>query len=202
MTSDAVNDSRHAARPVARNEYRDVAQCLGRAFHDDPLAMHFFPDRTQERFGAFVTFVLKLMQHHSRYLTLDGYSGAAVWQAPSPPEGGALSNLVTAARMAWAAGSAFGRVARMGQETLHWHPHEPHWYLAMLGTIPEAQGRGIGSALLADTLAQCDREGTLAYLESSKESNIPFYERHGFRVDGEISPPDCPTLWAMTRRPQ
>ena len=37
--------------------------------------------------------------------------------------------------------------------------------------------------------------------ESSKEANIPFYERHGFRVDAGFSPPGGPRLWAMTRLP-
>jgi hypothetical protein len=50
-------------------------------------------------------------------------------------------------------------------------------------------------------LDTCDAEGIGAYLESSKESNVPFYERHGFRVTGEIVIPDGPTLWAMWRDP-
>jgi len=32
-------------------------------------------------------------------------------------------------------------------------------------------------------LEHCDSEGMPAYLESSKESNIAFYRRHGFKVD-------------------
>jgi GNAT superfamily N-acetyltransferase len=71
----------------------------------------------------------------------------------------------------------------------------------VLGTEPAAQGRGIGSELLRGTLEECDRTGTLAYLESSKEANIPFYERHGFRVDADFSPPGGPKLWTMTRLP-
>lgn len=55
------------------------------------------------------------------------------------------------------------------------HPDEPHWYLATLGTDPSAQGRGIGSALLADVLERCDREATPAYLETETEANVAFY---------------------------
>jgi ribosomal protein S18 acetylase RimI-like enzyme len=103
--------------------------------------------------------------------------------------------------MLWVAGSSFARIASMGDATAPYHPHEPHWYLAVLGTEPAAQGHGIGSELLRGTLAECDRMGTLAYLESSKEANIAFYERHGFRVDAEFHPPGGPKLWAMTRQP-
>jgi GNAT superfamily N-acetyltransferase len=74
--------------------------------------------------------------------------------------------------------------------------------LAVLGTEPDGQGKGKGSAVLAPVLAQCDRDGEGAYLESSKERNVPFYERHGFRVTEELTVKDGPTLWLMWRDPQ
>ena len=66
------------------------------------------------------------------------------------------------------------------------HPKEPHWYLGVLGTDPDHQGKGIGAALLAPVLERCDREGMPAYLESSKESNIPYYERFGSGSQREL----------------
>ena len=57
-------------------------------------------------------------------------------------------------------------------------------------------------ALLAPVLGRCDREGLPAYLESSKESNIAYYERFGFAVIGELqAAPGGPTLWPMWREP-
>lgn len=81
------------------------------------------------------------------------------------------------------------------------HPRSPHWYLAVLGTDPSAQRTGIGSALIKPTLRRCDTDGIPAYLESSKEANISFYQRHGFRVTQEIKVPQGPMLWAMLREP-
>jgi GNAT superfamily N-acetyltransferase len=81
------------------------------------------------------------------------------------------------------------------------HPKEAHWYLAILGTRPENQGQGIASEVLRPVLQRCDRDGCPAYLESSKESNIPFCQRHGFQVTHEIRVPAGPMLWGMQRPP-
>ena len=66
------------------------------------------------------------------------------------------------------------------------HPTEPHWYLFTLGTAPERQGQGVGSALLRAMLTQIDEAGEPAYLESSKERNVPLYARFGFQVIHQI----------------
>jgi GNAT superfamily N-acetyltransferase len=82
------------------------------------------------------------------------------------------------------------------------HPEEPHWYLAALGTAPEQQGKGEASAALAPVLQRCDDEGVPAYLESSKESNLPFYRRHGFEVTTELRVPGGPVFYPMWRDPR
>lgn len=82
------------------------------------------------------------------------------------------------------------------------HPAEPHWYLPAVGTDRGLQGMGVGSALLRQQLADCDRLGQPAYLESSNITNVPFYEKLGFRVTGELLLPNGgPTLWPMWRGP-
>ena len=43
---------------------------------------------------------------------------------------------------------------------------------------------GARDEVLAPVLERCDAEGVPAYLESSKESNVSFYRRHGFDVTG------------------
>ena len=94
------------------------------------------------------------------------------------------------------------RSARAVREIERRHPAEPHLYLSVLGTDPERQGGGIGSALLAPVLERCDAGGVAAYLESSKESNVGFYARHGFEVTERMELPDGPPLWLMWRDPR
>jgi len=95
-------------------------------------------------------------------------------------------------------------VARGVQEAVkRVHPEEPHWYLAVLGSDPTVRGKGFGQVLMQSRLDRCDAEHAPAYLESSKPDNIPYYQRFGFTVSGEIVLPNGgPTLWAMWRAPR
>ena len=68
--------------------------------------------------------------------------------------------------------------------------------------VPEAQGRGIGSALMSEVFARADRDGIAAYLEATSSRNRALYERHGFEYRGPIPMPDGPTLHAMWRAPR
>jgi GNAT superfamily N-acetyltransferase len=80
---------------------------------------------------------------------------------------------------------------------------EPHWYLWVLGVDPPRQGQGVGSALLQPVLARADGEGLPCYLETQKERNVPFYQKHGFEVVVEDDLPDGGLhSWTMKRPPK
>lgn len=83
-----------------------------------------------------------------------------------------------------------------------YHPKEPHWYLPLLGVDPLHHGEGLGSALMEHALGRCDQDHKSAYLESSNQKNIPFYERHGFEVLGKIQVSTMPPLYPMLRKPR
>jgi GNAT superfamily N-acetyltransferase len=69
----------------------------------------------------------------------------------------------------------------------------------LLGVLSERQGAGLGGALMAPILQRCDRHGTPAYLEANERRAL--YERHGFRVRGDIPLPCAAALWRMWRDP-
>lgn len=81
------------------------------------------------------------------------------------------------------------------------HPTAPNRFLWFLGTRPEVQGTGRGSALLRDMLARCDVEGRAAYLDATSEHNRRLYERHGFEVVDRHVLDDAPPLYSMWRSP-
>jgi GNAT superfamily N-acetyltransferase len=91
-----------------------------------------------------------------------------------------------------------GRWAEAFDALAEHHPVERHWYLGTLGVDPPHQRRGVGQRLLAAFLERADHDGTPAWLETDRETNIRFYERGGFAVVGTVSVFDTP-VWLMRR---
>lgn len=54
-----------------------------------------------------------------------------------------------------------------------------HWYLELVGTRPEWQGKGAAGMLLRWGLERADADGVEAYLEASPKGR-PIYEKFGF----------------------
>ena len=80
---------------------------------------------------------------------------------------------------------------------------EPHWYLWLIGVAPERQGHGLGSSLIEPMIARADADAIPCYLETHKERNVTFYERHGYNVvhTGNVAK-DGPPYWCLKREPR
>jgi GNAT superfamily N-acetyltransferase len=195
-----------SARQASDHDVRPVAHALARAFHDDPAMIWLFGDRPRARERRLRRYFASECRRHRRdggtVLTADGQPGAAFWEPPEhwrttwPAVLRAVPMIVTTI------GTRIPRALRGMGVMDRSHPRAPHWYLAVVGTDPPQQGRGVGAALIEPVLERCDAEGIGAYLESSKPENIPFYERFGFRVTGRIDLPSGPPLWPMWRDPR
>lgn len=194
----------YGLRAARASDRSAIAETVGRAFFDDPVSRFLFPNETtrRRRFGGFASLAMNQFAGHGATYVTDPVQGAAIWQAPAPPKAGAWRQIRLGLQFMGIARTGYSRAVALGEAVAAHHFEEPHWYLAILGTAPEHQGRGIGGALIAPILERCDADRTPAYLESSKEQNIPFYNRFGFEVTGEIQIPDGPTMWPMLRRPR
>jgi GNAT superfamily N-acetyltransferase len=62
------------------------------------------------------------------------------------------------------------------------HPNTPFTQLWYIGVAPGAQGKGYGTALLEQILAESAAQSRPVYLETSTELNLPFYQAAGFRI--------------------
>jgi GNAT superfamily N-acetyltransferase len=182
-----------------------AARSLARAFVDDPVMSWLFPDEPGRVHALERFFAIELDRVHLRtgeVWTTDSATSAALWAPPGRwrvPVGTLLREGPSLLRV-------FGRRTLLGLRGLSRvearHPRWPHWYLAILGTDPDWQGKGFGSAVMSPVLQRCDEESLGAYLESSKESNIPYYRRHGFEVVDEVDMPRGPRVWLMWREPK
>ncbi len=196
-------------RAFSRADLRPAVATLARAFADDPVMGWIFPDEQMRdrRLPKFFTITMRgtSLLHDGTEIVVAGgrVLGCAIWIPPGAWRPSDWHQLATLPGYAWALRSRLGVASRMYGTLLEAHPHEPHWYLSGIGTDPPVQGTGVGSELMRSRLARCDAAGLPAYLESSKESNVPFYRSHGFSVTRELTIPDGgPTLWLMWREPR
>lgn len=181
-----------------------AATVIARAFHDDALTVHLFPDEGERSrlaplmFDALVRYDCLFGQVDC----LDGFSAVATWVRPG-------DTAETPERLA-AAGfddlpdemplerldSFFAAVAPLHEQVIS----ELHWYLRLIGVDPAQQGRGLGSVLLDHGLQRARAERMPCYLETFAERNIPFYLRHGFElVVDEVEPTSGVHLWGFLR---
>lgn len=193
---------------VTAAELAAVTDVLVDAFAGDPVQQWLFApaaDPDAGRRALFEIFVEDYFWLGHLHVVHDagGVAGAALW---SPPDRGVLRGervdellAVLTPHLGDELAPRLGELAR----TYEHRPAEPHLYLGILGVDPGRQSHGHGAALLGPTLADCDRAGLPAHLESSSERNIPFYERHGFQVVGAYRcGGDGPPMTMMTRPPR
>ena len=55
-------------------------------------------------------------------------------------------------------------------------------HLGPIGVAPEAQGQGIGTALMNRYIEHLNQERSAGYLETDKPENVEFYKKFGFAV--------------------
>ena len=195
-------------RPSRKADVGELSVVLARAFHDDPVTMWMLP-KVVHRARALPRMFATMTRHHflpgggAEVASVhDAIGGATLWDPPG--------RWKTPQREEWLMKPAFvaafrsrvpaaQKVADVMKEN---HPEELHWYLMIIGTDPSVRGKGFGQALMHSRLDRCDDEHAPAYLEASKPDLVPYYQRFGFEVTGEITLPDGgPSLWPMWREP-
>ena len=127
--------------------------------------------------------------------------GAALWYPPGTKKHSFRESIFESLRFLPAGIPHLGKAARLQRLVVsHW-PRKPHWYLSVLSVSPESQRRGYGGALLRPGLEAADAQGLGCWLETQRESNIPFYHRFGFDLAGELEVEPGIRLWLMWRPP-
>jgi GNAT superfamily N-acetyltransferase len=197
------------ARPARKADIRELSRTLARAFFDDPVMLWLLPDAQARTAHLGRLFATMTRHHHLARGGVEVASGgpgigaAALWDPPNQWQETRRAQLAMTPTFLRVFGlrSMQGRAVQELMKRVH--PEEPHWYLAVIGSDPTVRGKGFGQVLMESRLHRVDAENAPAYLESTKPENIPYYQRFGFDVTGEIVLPNGgPIMWPMWRKPQ
>ena len=177
-----------------------VVDMLMLAFASDPAMRWTWPDATSylEAFPRFArAFGGAAFDRGSAFRI--GAGAAALWLPPGvDSDAPAMVELMRTT----ADPATHGDGMQVMQQMASWHPREPHWYLPLIGVDPAWQGKGLGGVLMKHATDLFDRDGALAYLESSNPRNIPLYQRHGFEILGRVQAGGSPVFTPMLRKPK
>ena len=196
-------------RPATSADVPAVAACLASAFFNDPLWGHWnFPaERTRARqMDEFMRFWAATAVRDPWVWMTDACEAVAVWHPPGEPEltpeqEGELWPLLD--RMF---GKRAGELRALFDQFDEHHPQdEPHFYLSWWATHRDHAGRGVGTALIRENLAEIDARGLPAFLESTNPVNLPRYEALGFERRGEFGlrgGPVITTMWRSAASPE
>lgn len=199
-----------AIRPLVEADEPEVAAALARAFQDDPLQTYVFPDPVEraEKSPAHFAPLLRYGRLFGEVLTPAGSpGGAAVWLPPNgtdvTPERAAAAGFDRWPDLLGpeAADRFFSALAAV--DPFHKTDVRPeHWYVMVVGVAPEAQGQGLGRALLQPVMDRADRDGVPCYLETAQPRNVSFYQHLGFRVLRDfVEPVSGLRMWTFRRDP-
>jgi GNAT superfamily N-acetyltransferase len=87
-----------------------------------------------------------------------------------------------------------------------WDDANGYYFCNIVTVLPEAQGKGVGRALMKEVLKKADEEGRKCYLESSRDvPNVAIYEKFGFKLVKDMvcdDDGDGIKLFCMMREPQ
>lgn len=189
-------------RPATPADLDAVVSTLTSAFLQDPVWGPVFPDeprRAGQMARLWRVYAASALRYPWTFVT-PGAEAVAVW---IPPGGVELTDEEERGRGELMKRVAGAEVARAVEETEAGfgaaHPEEPFYHLTLLATHADHRGKGLGMALLSDTLARLDAIGANAYLESTNPANDRRYESVGFVRHGELVTPGGRTVTTMWR---
>ncbi|MFI9231636.1 GNAT family N-acetyltransferase [Streptomyces rimosus] len=190
-------------RPATRDDLPRALRTLQRAFADYAFTRHTIAaDGHLDRLHRFnELFLTRIGLEHGRVWVADDGAAVAVWTTPETTEAGSVFAELGPlfAEIAGDRAEIFAQTeAALGPH----RPTEPVWFLGSVGVDPDRQGRGLGGAVIRPGLEAADVAGVPAFLETSDERNVRFYERLGFEVTAEcVLPGGGPRTWSMSRKP-
>jgi GNAT superfamily N-acetyltransferase len=194
MTAEHVN-----VRLAGLEDVDAVAEAVTAAFANDPAWSFIVGTGNPGAMNAFARALLIPRINGSTAWITDDCTTVAMWDRRAVP--GPLDDedawwaafRVEVGEDIWARLDAYDKALEARA------PAEPYWYLGVLATHPDHQGRGLATAVLQPGLAAADHEGWDCWLETSTPANKTFYAGRGFTEGIAIDVPGGPPTWWLRR---
>jgi GNAT superfamily N-acetyltransferase len=174
-------------QPLGPEHLDEAVSLLVSAFQDRPFYHYIAPDRPERREFLALNFRLRL-EHGLGASEMDlaflnrRIAGIAVWAPPvsvPPPEDHSMEEAFSVFPPGLRERFfGFFRTLMAARDQVI---SQPYWCLAPVAVLPEAQGRGIASALIRKKLAEIDALSLPCFLGTQDEVNAAIYARYGFQ---------------------
>ena len=192
------NETDSIVRRIEGTEVPRAIDTLTMAFAADPTMRWLWPesDVYLRSFPRLVTAFGGRAFDHAGAHADEAFGGVALWLPPGVgPDGEAVVALFRETIAQPRLDDALGLLDAMDEH----EPDEAHHHLAFIGVDTSRQGEGLGGQVMREGVGMCDAQGLPGYLESSNPANIPFYQRHGYEIAGEIQVGSSPVVTPMWR---
>lgn len=172
---------------LTSSEIRPAAGVFARAFFDDPLFRHFFPEISDRRAKIAALYRFRLRSQMANTFKAGALEGLAIWQAPHKHAAfttllDLLPGLAMAARVGRAPLARMMNYQRWAEGLRTSIVHEPYWYLDSLVVDPASQGKGFARMLLDPVLHLARDAGQSVFLETHNRRNLDIYAHFGFTI--------------------
>ncbi|MFN7328966.1 MAG: GNAT family N-acetyltransferase [Bacteroidota bacterium] len=170
-------------RKATRKDKAAIVGVLAQAFWNEPLINWFAGahKNKKQRIDALMSFVFeKRLPNGEVYITNDSQA-VAIWRNDSSTKF-SIYLMWEYLKFLWIFGyKKVMEIDRYEKNVQSRYPkNKSIYYLWMLGTSSQSQGKGLGSSLMNYVLTDADKKGTDTYLETATESNVALYRHKGF----------------------
>ncbi|MFQ5981569.1 MAG: GNAT family N-acetyltransferase [Candidatus Heimdallarchaeota archaeon] len=187
---------------------KPAARMAARAFHDDPLFSHFYPDPAErkKRLPHLLEGMIRYtLRYGEVYATSPNLEGIALWLPSDKAAMGMWGTLRSGALRPMFKAGMKAMMKAMPCYEFNLARHKAlapfrHLYLSILAVDPNFQGKGHSSALVKGMLTENNPDNLPCFLETENPRNVPIYQHLGFRVQEEKQIPGTEVWnWALLR---
>jgi GNAT superfamily N-acetyltransferase len=189
-----------AVRQATTADVAEIVDILADGFADDPMFVWMFAG-DESSLRAWLELVAETALEKGPAHIADG-ACAVLWIPSGDQILGARERELVAELLERELGERGAEVLAALREIGSHRPEGPSAHLLYIATRRGRRGEGLGAEVTAPGLAECDRNGWPAYLNSTSTRNHPFYRRIGFERITKVEPgAGAPPIYPMWREP-